>query len=638
MRSAAFLLIPLLAGACAPAAPRQPAEGQPAGFALPPDLPDSAGRGTHVLALERSPASGLWVGTYGDGIYRLAAGREAWTHIVASDSQSISWDFVNSIAFGRDSVVWYGTVGNGWGVSTDAGRTWRNWGYDELGPEWQYVAHDGIRARGDTVYIATADGLRISFDQGATWRCVTAAQPVAGGSEPRPNGCGETIAGLPNEYLLALDVDARGAIWAGHLGGLAVSRDLGRTWSAIGPQQGIPAARIRAVVMSSDSSMWVADENGVFVDSLDDGMDAFVPADIRVPGSDALPGKVRGLFLSPAPMKPAIATSFGMAASTNDQPFRLYYLAAGDHYRPAADVWSVVWWGPPYWPLGGTATGLTRVLAGESPVPMLVTSERAAPPAASRRPWLGRPIADAEGNPYIDATYRYGSTMGGNFQQHQGVEFNNPAGTPVRSIADGTVVFAGAAEAGANTVAIRHDARDGDRYVYSVYYHNSSLDVRNGEQVTRGQVIARVGNTGRATNDHLHLEVHNTTSSDSSAIVNPAERFPAHTVNPQLYVEPLPGTGVVAGRVLDAAGQPVQGARIYGLVQPFPEETPLSFVETYRERAHPDPLYGENFAIGDIPAGNYLIGAEIGQARVWRRITVRAGDVTWVEFKPTERD
>ena len=77
-------------------------------------------------------------------------------------------------------------------------------------------------------------------------------------------------------------------------------------------------------------------------------------------------------------------------------------------------------------------------------------------PVAPRTIWYQRPITLAD-NSYIDQTYRYGSTMGGNFQQHQGVEFNNPDGTPVHAIGDGVVVYAGPAEAGALTVAIRHD-------------------------------------------------------------------------------------------------------------------------------------------------------------------------------------
>jgi hypothetical protein len=170
--------------------------------------------------------------------------------------------------------------------------------------------------------------------------------------------------------------------------------------------------------------------------------------------------------------------------------------------------------------------------------------------------------------------------------------------------------------------------------VYSTYYHNSALNLRSGQRVRAGEMIARVGNTGRATNNHLHLEIHVTAESDSTKIVHPDLRFPEHTVNPQLWLEPLPGTGMVAGRVLDAQGQPVRGARIYGLVQPYPEETPLSFVETYQDRAHSHPLYNEHFAIGDIPAGEYVIGTEIGGRKIWRRINVQAGRITFVEMRP----
>src|SRR5690606_33522950 len=122
--------------------------------------------------------------------------------------------------------------------------------------------------------------------------------------------------------------------------------------------------------------------------------------------------------------------------------------------------------------------------------------------------------------------------------------------TPVRAVGEGVVVFAGEAEQGSNTVAIRHDRQWENRYVFSTYYHNSSLEVTVGQRVAAGDIIARVGNTGRATNDHVHLEIHVAPSADSSAIVNPDERFPPYTVNPQLWLEPLPGTGIVAGKVL----------------------------------------------------------------------------------------
>src|SRR5947208_6877092 len=94
---------------------------------------------------------------------------------------------------------------------------------------------------------------------------------------------------------------------------------------------------------------------------------------------------------------------------------------------------------------------------------------------SSRRPshtWFRRPIALTD-QPYIDQTYRFGSTMGGNFQPHQGVEFNNADGTPVHAIGDGVVVHSGPAERGALTVAVTHARRHLRYDQYSVYYHIS---------------------------------------------------------------------------------------------------------------------------------------------------------------------
>jgi hypothetical protein len=94
------------------------------------------------------------------------------------------------------------------------------------------------------------------------------------------------------------------------------------------------------------------------------------------------------------------------------------------------------------------------------------------------------------------------------------------------------------------------------------------------------------------------------------------------------------GTGVVAGRVFNAAGQPVPGARIYGLVVAYPEESPFSFAETYREQGHPDPAYDEHFAVGDVVPGDYALATIVDSAMIWRRVRVTAGMVTFVEFRP----
>jgi murein DD-endopeptidase MepM/ murein hydrolase activator NlpD len=514
----------------------------PAAYAqvkLPP-LPDSTGWGVHVLAVARDAQGTIWVGTYGQGIYRLPVGAETWQQIrhdttTSSDTTkkntSISWDFVHAFGFGARGEIWYGTVGNGWGLSTDNGTTWKNWSYGELGPEWQYVAPSGIVVRGDTTVIATADGLQITSDNGAHW---TAIADAVG---PPAKGPADTVYPiLPSEYVRRITADRLGWTVATLRGNVRVVRTP-TGWKT----QPLNAA-------------------------------AFAPANALLIGRQLIRG-------TPCGLRPIADTLPCLRQQTRD-------------------------------------TILPRN-------PLTV--------------WFRRPIAPTD-NSFIDQTYRYGSTMGGNFQQHQGVEFNNPDGIPVYAIGAGKVVYAGRAEQGALTVTIRHDTSvtaDGKKYrIYSTYYHNSSLKVKMGQRVAKGTLISRVGNTGRATNDHLHLEMSASPTDSLGAIVDSLQRFPPYTTNPELWVEPLPNTGIVAGQVFDASGAPIPQARIYGIIKRDPAETPFSYAETYGDKAHPHPLYGEHFAVSDVPAGTYVVGTEIEGKKVFRTIAVEAGKLTWVVFKP----
>ena len=91
---------------------------------------------------------------------------------------------------------------------------------------------------------------------------------------------------------------------------------------------------------------------------------------------------------------------------------------------------------------------------------------------------------------------------------------------------------------------------------------------------------------------------------------------------------------MIAGQVLDGDGQPVPQARIYGIVKHDPPETPFSFAETYADLANPHPLYRENFAVSDVPAGHYILGTEIYGQLVYREVTVYEGMLSWVVFRP----
>lgn len=85
---------------------------------------------------------------------------------------------------------------------------------------------------------------------------------------------------------------------------------------------------------------------------------------------------------------------------------------------------------------------------------------------------------------------------------HAAVDVRLPEGTPVRSIAGGTVVFAGEQFFGGRSVVIDHGGG-----VFSVYYHLREFSVTEGHAVGRGETIGAVGATGRATGPHLHFGV-----------------------------------------------------------------------------------------------------------------------------------
>ncbi|MEE8267668.1 MAG: hypothetical protein V3R97_02040, partial [Gemmatimonadales bacterium] len=173
-----------------------------------PALPDSTGWGVHVLAIARAPRGAIWVGTYGQGMFRLDPGSDVWINIRQDTSEtSIAWDFIHAIAFGPRGQVWYGTIGNGWGVSLDDGATWRNWTFDDLGPEWQYVAPSGIVTRGDTTWVATADGIQVTTDDGRRWLAlVDSTGPVAAGPADT------ALVVLGNEYVRRIATNRRGLL------------------------------------------------------------------------------------------------------------------------------------------------------------------------------------------------------------------------------------------------------------------------------------------------------------------------------------------------------------------------------------------------------------------------------------------
>ena len=88
------------------------------------------------------------------------------------------------------------------------------------------------------------------------------------------------------------------------------------------------------------------------------------------------------------------------------------------------------------------------------------------------------------------------------WKQHKGVDYGAPTGTPIRSVGDGVVEFAGRQNGYGNVVEIRHSNQRS-----TVYAHLSRIDVRQSQRVDQGARIGAVGATGWATGPHLHFEV-----------------------------------------------------------------------------------------------------------------------------------
>lgn len=256
------------------------------------------------------------------------------------------------------------------------------------------------------------------------------------------------------------------------------------------------------------------------------------------------------------------------------------------------------------------------------------------PAPASDHLWLDSPIGpEAEGDRIPGVYFPYGSTGGGRYHLHHGVDYMNPLGTPVLAAADGVVIVAGndlSTVYGAkldfygNLVIQELDQRFQEQPVYVLYGHLSELAVRAGDHMQTGDVVGLVGMTGVAIGHHLHLEVRLGSTDYGS------------TRNPVLWLQPEPGQGIIAGLLVDKDGLPVP-------------ETPVTFfrsaepskwwrqTHTYADlEVNPDDALGENFALNYVPAGEYLVKAKVGEKSYVRSVTVADGDVAFVVIEAEE--
>lgn len=128
--------------------------------------------------------------------------------------------------------------------------------------------------------------------------------------------------------------------------------------------------------------------------------------------------------------------------------------------------------------------------------------------------------------PYLSSSFGWRRhPISGRHIMHEGLDFAAPRGTPIHAASGGVVTEARYVSGYGKLIEINHG-----NGVVTRYAHASSLNVKQGDLVEKGQMIARVGSTGRSTGPHLHFEVRMAGHPLDPTLFLPQQEDPAHLV------------------------------------------------------------------------------------------------------------
>lgn len=238
-----------------------------------------------------------------------------------------------------------------------------------------------------------------------------------------------------------------------------------------------------------------------------------------------------------------------------------------------------------------------------------------------------RPIAADEVN-WPEADYRYGGTFAEFDTVHSGIDIDAPRYTPVLAAGPGRVIWAGygllRSEYNLNdpygiAVALDHDFGYNGTRISTVYAHLERANVSIGQRVQAGDQLGVIGVTGLTTGPHLHFEVR----------LKHGDFYTSR--NPELWLAPPQGWGVLAAKLLREDGSPLYSMSVY--VRNLTTRQ-LWEVRTYGPKnVRSDDYWQENMVISDLPAGPYEITFEYGKVPYRVDLNIHAGVVSYFTFR-----
>ena len=228
--------------------------------------------------------------------------------------------------------------------------------------------------------------------------------------------------------------------------------------------------------------------------------------------------------------------------------------------------------------------------------------------------------------------YRYGGTTPAwEGVVHTGIDIDAPTGTPVRASAPGRVLWAGygvyagkfdSKDPYGLAVTLQHEFGFEGENLYSIYAHMNEIYVQPNQMVNTGDILGIVGQTGATTGPHLHFEVRWKQNMFNS------------TLNPELWLAPPQGWGVLAGRVMNTSGSFYTSQDV---VVMRADKKQTWIVRTYGDKyVRSDPFYQENMVLSDLPEGNYIIEIKHEDITYRHNISITAGAVSYFRFKGKE--